>query len=231
MLSTKRKDEKMKRCEKCRVDVAGDRKYCPLCQNELGEAEGEVREAFPRIPTIYHQYNLFFRILILVSIVAGVTCVTINLLVPDSGWWSVFVVAGFICLWVSLAIGVRKRKNIPKNMMYQVVVLSLLGVGWDLLTGWRGWSLDYLFPIVCMCAMLTFSILYRVLHMHLSDVLIYLILDAFFGILPVVFFFTGLLRVPYPSLICAASSVISLSVLLLFEGESLAAELRRRLHV
>ena len=221
----------MKRCDHCHVDVAGDRKFCPLCQNQLTESGGETREAFPYIPTIYRQYNLFFRILIMISIVAGVTCVTINLLVPNSGWWSAFVVGGFVCLWLSLAIGVRKRKNIPKNMMYQVVVLSLLGVAWDLLTGWRGWSLDYLVPIVCMCAMLTFTILYRVLHLKRSDVMIYLVIDAVFGILPVVFFFTGLLHVPYPSLICAASSVISLSALLLFEGDSLAAELKRRLHI
>ena len=221
----------MKYCEKCRVNVEGNFAFCPLCQNELRDLGGENQEYFPYVPTIYHQYNVLFRILILLSIVAGVTCVTINLLFPDSGWWSLFVIAGLVCLWISLSIGIRKRKNIPKNTMYQVVILSMIGVLWDLFTGWHGWSLDYVIPIVCLCAILTFFILHRIFGIRQSDLMIYLVMDSVFGILPVVFFFTGLLHIPYPSLICTAVSIIFLSALLLFRGDSLLAELKRRLHV
>lgn len=221
----------MKRCEKCKVQVAGERKNCPLCQGPLsGESDGS-REVFPKIPTIYKQYSLFFRILILVSIIAAVISVTINFMIPESGWWSVFVVAGIGCMWLSLAFSVRKRRNIPKNMLYQVVILSLVSALWDWLTGWHGWSVDYVVPIVCVAAMIAMAIVAQVMHLDISDLMIYFCIGALFGIVPLVFYFTGSLTVIYPSLICVAGSIISLAALMVFQGRAMRAELRRRLHL
>ena len=45
--------------------------------------------------------------------------------------------------WLSLALAVRKRKNIPKGMLYQVALLSIICMIWDFATGWNGWSIDY----------------------------------------------------------------------------------------
>ncbi len=221
----------MKYCEKCSLKIAGYRDECPLCQGRLVRISDEDEEVYPFIPTIYHEHSLFFKILILLSIVAAVISVTVNLMLPQSGWWSAFVVLGIACLWISLAFSVHKRNNIPKILMYQVVVISLLSILWDYVTHWHGWSLDYVIPIICILAMVSLAITARVMKMPIRDYLIYVCIDALFGIVPIIFYLTGRLGVIYPSLICVAMSIITLAALLIFEGESMMAELKRRLHL
>jgi len=220
----------MKYCNKCKVSVAGQRKYCPLCQRELDRIDEEPDEIFPVIPTIFHQYNLFFRILILISVIVSVGCILINILIPGEGWWSFSVTAVIGCLWISMAIAISKRRNIPKNILYQVVVISALAVIWDWFIGWRAWSVNYVIPVTCTLAMISMAIISKVTNLHVEDYLIYLVIDGMFCIVPVIMIFTGFLTVLYPSLLCAAASVISLTALFLFEGDHMWPELKRRMH-
>ena len=221
----------MKYCSKCKTSVAGQRKYCPLCQRELQSLNTDDDEIFPVIPTIFHQYNLFFRIVILLSVIVSVVSVLINFMFPAKVWWSFFVVGCIVCLWISMAISISKRKNIPKNILYQVVVISGLAIIWDFCIGWRAWSIDYVVPLTCTLAMISMAIIAKVTNLRVEDYMIYLVIDGLFCIVPVIFLFTGLLTVLYPSLLCAAVSVISLTALFLFEGDPMWSELKRRLHV
>lgn len=223
----------MKTCDKCKVKITGSTPECPLCQGPLREdgvpdPRGEI---FPQIPTVLHKHSLFFKILILVSAVAAIVCVTINLILPQHGWWSLFVLAGLACMWLSLAVAVRKRNNIPKSVLYQVVLLCVLTVLWDYFTGWHGWSLDYVFPISCVVALLVLSITARVFKLNLGSFIIYTIIAALFGVIPIIFYVKGMLQVVYPSLICVAGSLISLVALMVFEGGNMLQELKRRLHL
>lgn len=227
----------MRHCDRCGVDVAGERTHCPLCQNELSPENREVPgaeespEVFPRVPTVYGQFHFLFRILIFASVAVGVAAVAVNLLLPQSGAWSAFVVGGLACLWLSLALAVRKRKNIPKSMLYQVAFLSVVCVLWDVGVGWHGWSIDFVVPILCMAAMAAMGVLSKVLRWEVDDLLIYICIDAVFGIVPIIFYFAGWVGVPYPSVICVAASVISLAALAVFRSGSIWAELKRRLHL
>ena len=220
----------MKYCEKCKVSVEGERKRCPLCQRELRGLGGDEPETFPSVPTIYKSHHLFFRILIFASVVAGVVSTIVNVM-AGGVWWSLFVLLGIGCMWAILAVAVVKRRNIPKNVLWQVVLLSLLGVLWDLLTGWRGWSITYVIPILYTAAILAMAVSARVLGLRLEDYLIYVVMDAVLGILPLLFLIFGKLHTPLPSLICVGVSIIALAGLFLFEGERMRTELKRRLHL
>ena len=112
----------MKYCAKCKVTVTGAGTRCPLCQGGLQEnGEPDVRGAiFPNIPDTLHKHSLFFRILILVSVAAVVICGVINLILPEHGWWSLFVFAGLLSLWADFAMLYRKRRNPAKNILWQV---------------------------------------------------------------------------------------------------------------
>lgn len=222
----------MKYCGNCKVSVAGERETCPLCQSVLTQNDKKGgEEVFPSVPTIYHQYHFLFKILLFVSFAIVVVAVSVNLLFSEGGWWSLFAVGGVGCTWLSLALAIRKRKNIPKGMLYQVVLISLICVGWDLAVGWRGWSVDFIIPILCVAAMVTLSVLSVILKWKLENIIVYFCIAAMFGIIPIVFFLTGLLRVAFPSVICVACSVISLAAIIIFYGGSIWAELKRRLYM
>jgi len=218
-------------CEKCHVSVVGDRHRCPLCQNQLIDQGGGLFEVFPVIPTIFRQYILLFRILILISVIASVVCVLANLIFWDNRWWSLFVLAGIGCMWLSLAIVVHKRHNMARTILNQAMSISFLVVLWDLGTGWRGWSIDYVIPIVFVTAMIVMAIVAKIMKLHPDEYLIYILQVALFGIIPIIFFLTGILHVILPSLICVAGCVIFIAALFVFRVEALRLELDRRLHL
>lgn len=226
----------MKYCDKCTVHIGGDREYCPLCQNPLSlvkensgnEVDGEI---FPYIPTLYKQHNLFLKIIIFLSIVAVVVTVTVNMVFQKYGWWSLFVVSGVGCLWILLYVAVYKRKNIPKNIMYETVLLSSACIFWDWLVGWHGWSLDYALPIICLSAMLAMVFIGKIMDLDAGDYLIYLFIGGLFGVTPVLFVLFSLLNNPIMSLVCVAASIIFLSGVMIFQGNSIIPELKKRLHL
>jgi hypothetical protein len=243
---------KMKTCEKCAVSVSGGFKKCPLCRhtligigestnknateatqaNEAAEAETKYEtETFPFIPLTKHKHSLLFRLLQLCSAAVVIVSFIINWMLPQGGFWSLFVIAGVACVWLSLAVAIRKRHNILKNLSYQVTIVSILSVLWDIFTGWRGWSVDYVIPIAFVSAMSVTAVLARILKMHTETYIIYSFLLMLYGIIPAVFVLSGLSTIIYPSMICVAGSLFSLAALLIFEGRNMIEELKRRLHL
>ncbi|MCL1832710.1 MAG: DUF6320 domain-containing protein [Oscillospiraceae bacterium] len=222
----------MKSCKKCNVSVNGSFARCPLCQHALTpDTDSKTQDmTYPFVPLIKHKHIFLYRMLQLCSFAAVVIAIAVNYVLGGHRW-SLFAVAGVACMWLGLIVGVRKRHNILKNLAYQMNIVCLLAVWWDLFTGWRGWSIDYVIPITFMSVIAATTILVRVLKVQTDDFIIYLVLLIFYGIIPSVFIVTGLCTITIPSMSCVAVSLISLAALLIFEGRNMAAELRRRFHL
>lgn len=220
----------MKYCEKCKVQVVGKRERCPLCQNELICDGKDTEEVFPYVPTIYEKYKTAFKIMILVSVAAIVVSFAVNLMFPVNVWWAWIVTVAIGCFWVAFYIAFTKRKNIPKNLLYQVILVSVMVVLWDRMGGFGGWSVDFVIPILCMVNLLVLFILSKVMHIDAEDYMIYMLVSGVFGIVPVLFYIFGILKVLFPSVLCVASSIIFLAAVLIFQGDKILDELRRRLH-
>lgn len=230
----------MKICEKCGVSVTGGFEKCPLCQNTLADAGNTddnpdnnitEEETFPFVPLAIHKHSMLFRVVQLCSAILVIVSFTVNWMLPQSGLWSLFVVAGVVCVWLSLIVAIRKRRNILKNLAYQVTIVSIFSVIWDIFTGWRGWSVDFFIPIAFVSVMSATAIIARILKMQTETYIIYSFLLIIYGIIPAFFVLSGLSVIIYPSLICAACSFISFAALLIFEGRNMTEELKRRLHL
>ena len=219
----------MKRCEKCEMNVSGSDVKCPLCQNRL-TGENDL-PAFPGIPTAMREFRLMFRILLAATVSGGVICGAINLILPESGHWSWFVILGVGCFWLSLSLILRKRRNLLKTITYQVVILSLLAPAWDFVTGWRGWSVDFFIPNAFSIALLLMAVLAKVRNIPAGEYIVYLTTTVLFTAAPLIFYLTGLLSVAIPSIICMAFSLITLVGLIVLEGRNMRQEIGRRLHL
>lgn len=219
----------MKYCDKCKLSVRGNETICPLCQSRLSGADEE--ELYPVVPTIYKQFELYFKLLIFVTIAAGIICIAINLILPESGFWSAYVLFGLFSFWIIVAYAVRKKDNLPKTITGQALLISVFSILWDLLTGWNGWSLNYVFPISCIIAMLALAVTSRVMKMPAGDYIVYLTVDIAFGIIPYILYLTGNVHIVIPSLICIAMSILTISSLVLFEGKNILQEIERHFNV
>lgn len=222
----------MQYCDYCKVKIRGNHPVCPLCGGIVEQKESDQDdEVFPHIPTIYQEFNVFIRILLLISICVIVIGFAVNIIVTPDSRWSILVAAGILCMWISLFFIIRKKNNIPKTIIWQVALISILSVIWDSSMGWIGWSIDYVIPSACVGAMIVMPIAAKILKLGVRDLIFYLLVDGVFGFIPLIFILFGWLNVLFPSVICVATSAISLSALILFEGNSIKAELDKRMHI
>lgn len=225
----------MMRCAHCHVDVLTPRQRCPLCESPLEEAQGPARnqqgEAYPDIPTVYKRHSFFFKLLIFLSVIAALCCVTLNIFFHQGGWWSLIVLLGIGYMWVTVLLGIQRMRRIGRVILYQLLAISALVIGIDLLYGNYGWALDFVVPALCVSAMLAMAIVVAVRKMRLEDAGIYLLDNALLGIVPLIFVLTGLCEVRWPSLSCVMLSFVCIVGLFIFGGRDMAQEFRRRFHI
>jgi hypothetical protein len=190
----------------------------------------DSEEVFPEIPVTYHN-NVIFRMLIFLSISIIVMSFAVNAMFPTEVNWSMLVISGILCMWISLGVVIKKRNNIPKSIVWQVAIISILAVVWDWRTGWKGWSIDFVIPIACVVAMIVMYVTAKIMHLSVRNFLIYMLMDGIFGIIPFAFLLLDILNYRYPSIICTTVSIISLSAIIIFEGENIKEELNKRMHL
>ena len=219
-------------CNHCKVYVRDGKDKCPLCGNLLMYNEKSNREEaiYPVIPPAYERH-LAIRILVFISIVASVISFFIYNLFPTSVNWPVLVVLGIISTWLSITYALRKRSNITKTIMWQVFIMSLLSIIWDWKIGWRGWSLDYAIPFMCIAAIIVMYVTAKVMRLGVGHYIAYFLLGGLFGIIPGLFILLNLVNVDYPSIISVAVSIIFISAIVIFQGENILSELQKRMHI
>ncbi len=219
----------MKHCDKCDIDVRGEALRCPLCQHAL-TGEG-TRNEFPKVKSLYEKYNRIIKLCILSTSALAIISVAVNALIPQSGKWSLFVVFGVICAWITAYICIRKWKVLSQNITTEAVIVSVLCVIWDAFTLWHGWSVDYVIPIVFSCALLGLFIMTKILKIRMNDYVFSTVICAVFGLVPLVLWLSGVTRILIPSAICVALSTLSLITLILYDRQELILTLTKKFHV
>lgn len=222
----------MRRCENCGVYVRGAFPRCPLCRGALSGPPCPQEEVFPPLNEGRRRLRTALRVGAFLSLAAALICAAVDLLIPPATFWSVYVAAGLATGWLLVAIALRRRRNIPKTILQLTVLCGALCCGWDAATGWRGWSVTYVTPILCTGAMLALLLLPQLLRLRFQDYILYLVSDILFAALPFVFAWAGLLGdTRLPSLVCVCSGAVSLAAVLVFRGRELLGELSRRTHL
>ena len=217
-------------CIGCKVSIAGKHIHCPLCG---GKMTGEAAEN-SSYPQVFPDRSWPKKVIQLISasaLSAAVICVAINILIPTETFWALFAVFGLACGWLWSVVGIIKKSKLINNIAWQVIMISVPAFLLDWFTGWYGWSVDYVFPCVCSGAMLAIIILSRVMHMPAKEYIINLIVCTAMGIIPLVWLFTGVLRIIIPSVICAAVSLIIIFIQLIFNWKAICREILKKFHL
>lgn len=222
-------DDIMKHCDKCNIDVRGSFKRCPLCQHILtGE---NTPDEFPAVQSFYEKYKNIVKFAILITSSISIISIAVNILIPQSGKWSLFVLFGVICFWITATVCMKKRRVISQNISAEAVIISILCVIWDAFTGWHGWSVDYVIPIIFSWAMLGLFIATKILKIRMPDYVFSFVICIFFGIAPLILCLAGVTKILIPSVICIALSIMSFITLLLYDGRELWLTLSKKFHI
>ena len=130
-----------------------------------------------------------------------VLSVMVNFMTTPGRYWSIFVTAGVFSMWLALNIGYRKRHNLMKNAMWQLLVVTIGCMIWDLCTGWRGWSVNVILPFVCILIELSMLIISKIQSHSPREYMIYYVMACVYGIvLPFILTVTKVIKITQPAI-------------------------------
>lgn len=173
-----------------------------------------------------------FKVFTFLCVLALVLALGIDFSIDRHFRLSLFVGGATASMWVALAMGFLKRHNLLKNAMWQLIIVTAGCVIWDYMTGWRGWSVDFVLPGVSALVMLTMVLISRVYYKQPKDYVVYFVMASLYGlIVPLVCIAVGITKVTFPSVISMGMAVLMLVGLVLFRGKELRLEMEKNLHV
>lgn len=220
----------MIKCDSCGVNIVGERSHCPLCDKKLSDSVWEDYGVFPKVKRRM-SYDLIVKITTLVAIVALVVINIINFSFLPHLRLYVPLSLGVVCAWIIIVVGVKKRKNIPKNIMHEGIISVLLCLLWDYVTGWRGWSINYVIPITFAAMNVFYFVMSYVDRSKNTQYNIYFVMSLVGTLITVILCVTGVAS-PTPFVTIPVGVGISLLIAqFIFRGKSFLSELHRRFHV
>lgn len=164
-------------------------------------------------------------------LVIAVICGMLNGILTPHIHWSLFVLGGIFCTWAVVMIAYFKRRNLLKNGMWQLLIVTGVCIIWDFITGWREWSVNYVLPLLSLVVLFSMTILAKLRKLVAAEYLFYLVMASTYGLIPMLFLLTGVSSVRYPSVICSGISFLFLAALIIFRHKELSQELHKKFHI
>lgn len=161
----------------------------------------------------------------------AVICGMINIMTAGTLNWSWFAGAGCACAWLVVMVAYSKRRNILKNEIWQLLLISVIAILWDRFTGWRGWSVDFILPFGVLAVQFSVPVIARVNRLKREEYLFYLVQACIAGLIPMILAWTGVVKFVYPSVICAGISILTLAALFIFCKKDTLREFHKKLRM
>ena len=222
----------MAKCKNCNLEILDETVSCPLCQSIL-EPTVDVENMYPDVRLMMRRFTLLTRIYLFVALVAEAALFTINLVTFHQYplWWS--AITGLVLLYAYLVL----RYAVVGKTGYKskVLVLSLIAVlttiAIDLVTGYRGWSVDYVLPggILMLDVVIIGCMIYN--RRNWQSYMMWQLLMVLCSILPIALYILGLERNEYLAFLpMACSATLFLGTLIIGDRRA-RTELKRRFHL
>lgn len=226
----------MNTCPHCHIQIGGDSKYCPLCQNRLpGTPEMPYWPATaPRI----HRVSLLYKIIAFIALGIAVVCGAVDFLLTDGAHlhWSLLVLLWILAGLMVLHSVLRRRYNGPRQLFDLLLVVSAMIVFTDWFTGYTGYSLDLVVPILCSVSLVCNFIFSIWRNRYTVNALVYMLMNIGIGVLPYILllFRVGQGKIDghsIPWVVCLIISIITFLGLIIFRWRDLRSEVEKRLHM
>lgn len=222
----------MAKCKNCNIEVLDETISCPLCQSILEQTD-DLENMYPDVRLMMRKFTFTSRVFLFVALVLEVILFIFNLTTFDTYpiWWS--AISGLILLYIYLVlryavIGKRGYKD-------KVIVLSMIAVlsavAIDLVTGYRGWSIDYVMPsgIIFMDIVIIGCMIYN--HRNWQSYMMWQIFTMLCSMIPIILYILGLERNEYLAFLPMGCSAALFFGTLIIGDRRARTELKRRFHI
>jgi hypothetical protein len=223
---------KMKYCKKCNVYVRGDGRQCPLCFSNLAETDGDDGFAgYPDIQENSRKYNILFRLFLFLSIAGSLVCLLFNLFFWSGTLWTLIVVTGILLLWETIGLMIMSKRNAGLKVIGQTIVVLILLITIDAVTGWNQWSIGLIAPFVIISSTCAMTIVLYINRSRWREYMLFQFVITINGFIPVILYGCGLIKIIWPGAVGALYSLLTLLGMMIFADKQFKNELRKRFHV
>lgn len=187
----------------------------------------EEKNDFPGCRADKQEGKRVFQTFTFLCIAAAVICGMINYMMQQTLSWAWFAAAGSLCTWLIVSVAYTKRRNILKNEMWQLLIVTGIGILWDIFTGWHRWSLEFVYPIGTLAVIASVPVIAKVSHLGSEEYLFYLVQAGMFGCISVLLVWLGIVSFAYLCVLCGGISFLVLAGLLIFRKKETMREFRK----
>ena len=220
----------MSRCKNCNVEVLDETSVCPLCHSVLEQTE-ELENMYP--DARHNTQKLLFasRLFLFCAIVVEFVLVMIDFNSETKVHWSVLAGLGLLYIYTVLRYAVLGKSGYRAKMVVLVLLAVLLTVVIDIVTGYRGWSVDYVASggIMFMDAAILVLMLFN--RRTWQSFLMWQIIMMILSIIPAALYWLGLERNIYMAFLPLTVSVFLFLGTWMLGGRRASQELYRRFHI
>lgn len=219
----------MKSCKRCKVKVNENTYVCPLCKTVLNEVDTEVIEpVYPTIEKDTYKYNIIRKIFIYLFVIGSTISIAINFIIDSDILWSAIYIVSVFYLWMVITNAFKNNSNIANKLFIQLILILLFIIIIDLVMGYKGWSLNYVVPGIILTSNIAFLIVNICNLKKWHEYVLYQILTAFLGFIPLILFFCKITHDFLISLVIAIISFMIIGGIIIFSNKNVRSEFKRR---
>lgn len=220
----------MAKCKKCNIEILDETEFCPLCHSVI-EATDPVEDMYPDIRIMMYKRIMASRIFLLCGIVAQVVLTLINYLTDTTIWWSAITGLAILYSYLVLRYAIigKSGYRIKTFLLTLIAILSMISI--DFVTGYRGWSVDYVLPsaILFMDAGILFCVIYN--RRSWQSYIMLQIFMILVSLIPIILSIMGLERNPFVAFAPIVISALLFLGTMILGGRRAVSELKRRFHI
>ena len=220
----------MSKCRYCGIEVLDETEHCPLCQGVLEKNEPGVM-TYPNAVAERKRLHFVFRLILFLSVVAGMICFVVNRYVTPESNWSIIVIASLVyALWmvyIMMKDNAGYRMRIFSGVAGAVILIILL----DVLTGFGGWSINYVFPFAIVLVDVALVILMLINRRNWQSYLILQFFMTLVGTVPIILCHKRIVTNDVLANIVFLVTLILFLGSVILGGKTAKNELVRRFHI
>ena len=220
----------MSRCRNCNVEILDESEFCPLCHSVLEQTE-ELENMYPDARLKNQKLKFVARLYLFCAIVVEFVLVMIDFNSETRVHWSILVGLGLLYGYTVLRYAVLGKSGYRAKTIVLVLLAVLIAVAVDFITGYRGWSVDYVASggIILMDVVIIALMISN--RRNWQSYLMWQITMILFSIIPMALYWLGLEHNFYMAFVPLAVSVFLFLGTLMIGGRRANQELYRRFHI
>lgn len=220
----------MSRCRNCNIEVLDETVRCPLCGSVLEYTE-EMENMYPNVKIKARKMVLISRIYLFCAILSEAVLWYVNAAVNPEIWWSVIAGLGMLYLYLLLRFAILGQSGYREKTVVLTAIAVLVMVAVDMVTGYRGWSVNYVLPAGIMLMDAGIIVCMVINRRNWQSYLMWQMVMILCSIVPLILAAAGIVTAPFLSNLAFACSLFLFLGSVIIGDRRARVELRRRFHV